>query len=202
MYRFYCMSYNVPYVPISTQSSVVLLCSTDCVGPHRAFASTPSSITDQSINHTLLFTIFIPWLFLQAELYTGGGAEYYVRSWDSKDYLLCLNTYSLCLTFLFSIILILLLLQNKRPLLETKIAQAQNKKRGMWSLGSQRISAADHKRGVTSSAPAVPVAASVYGSAGRGGAQESATGRSSSKANQGRGSNLLESAMTGLELVG
>jgi hypothetical protein len=85
------------------------------------------------------------------------------------------------------------LLQNKRELLEKKITQAQNKKRGMWSLGSERISAADHKRGVTSKKAPVPVAA-------RGGAQE--TGRSSSKANQGRGSNALESVMTGLEFVG
>jgi hypothetical protein len=103
------------------------------------------------------------------------------------------------LTFLVPFILILLLLQNKRALLEAKITQAQNKKRGMWSLGSQRISAADHKRGVTSSAP-VPVATSGRGSAARGGAQE--TDQSSSKAKQGRGSNLLESAMTGLEFVG
>jgi hypothetical protein len=83
-------------------------------------------------------------------------------------------------------------LQNKRELLESKIAKAQNKKRGMWSLGSERISASDHKRGVTSKKAPVPVT--------RGGAQE--TGRSSSKANQGRGSNALESVMTGLEFVG
>jgi hypothetical protein len=62
----------------------------------------------------------------------------------------------------------------------------------MWSLGSERISAADHKRGVTSKKAPLPVA--------RGGAQE--TGRSSSKAKQGRGSNALESVMTGLEFVG
>jgi hypothetical protein len=69
----------------------------------------------------------------------------------------------------------------------------------MWSLGSQRISAADHKRGAKGNAP-VPVASSGRGSAARGGAQE--TDRSSSKAKEGRGSNLLESAMTGLEFVG
>jgi hypothetical protein len=88
-------------------------------------------------------------------------------------------------------------LQNNRALLEAKIAGAQSKKRGMWSLGSQRISAADHKRGVT--AKNVPALA-----AARGGAQEAEAGRSGkSKAkNQGRGSSVLESAMTGLELVG
>jgi hypothetical protein len=93
-------------------------------------------------------------------------------------------------------------LQNKRALLETKIARAQDKKRGMWSLGSERISAADHKRGVTTSKKAVAATSSrSSGSAARGGAQE--TGRSSSKqANQGRGSNALESVMTGLEFVG
>jgi hypothetical protein len=107
------------------------------------------------------------------------------------------------LTPLSFIIHFVLLLQNKRELLETKIARAQTKKRGMWSLGSERISAADHKRGVTSKNVPVPVAAASSRSGksvARGGAQE--TGRSSSKANQGRGSNALESVMTGLEFVG
>lgn len=73
----------------------------------------------------------------------------------------------------------------------------------MWSLGSERISAADHKRGVTGKNGPVPVASANNrngGSVARGGAHE--TDRSSSKANQGRGSNALESVMTGLEFVG
>jgi hypothetical protein len=155
-----------------------------------------------------LFTNVLPCFSSQAELYTGGGAEYYV-SCDYKDssHLSSLHTEFLSQFFFNHHSFCVVPLQNKRALLETKIARAQTKKRGMWSLGSERISAADHKRGVTSKKAPVPVAAAATsssrssGSVGRGGAQAE-TGRSSSKATQGRGSNALESVMTGLEFVG
>ena len=36
--------------------------------------------------------------------------------------------------------------QDKRDLLESVIAQAQQRKLGIWSQGASRVSAADHKR--------------------------------------------------------
>ena len=169
---------------------------------------TVTVLSPRVVEHTLLFTNVLPCFSLQAELYTGGGAEYYVSCGSKDSYhfsslhaeFLSLSLFIFHLSSSFCVVL----LQNKRALLESKITKAQNKKLGMWSLGSERISAADHKRGVTSKKAPVPVAAArsrSSGSAARGGAQAE-TGRSSSKANQGRGSNALESVMTGLEFVG
>jgi endonuclease YncB( thermonuclease family) len=139
-----------------------------------------------------------------AELYTGGGAEYAVRSIKEIIALLSL--------FLSHIKLLMLLSQGKRVLLEQTIAKAQRRKAGMWSLGSKRVSAADHKRGgpaPNNKAPAVKDRALQTSNAYN---KKKSTTKIANPAyktpvgatanNNKRGGRLLDTAVTGLELLG
>ena len=106
--------------------------------------------------------------------------------------------------------------QGKRDLLESKIAQAQQKKLGIWSQGASRVSAADHKRinrgqelGKASPSPTTFSAAHTFrnltncpavANGVRGGRNEKVAkiknGSTQKKAT------MLEAAVTGLELLG
>jgi endonuclease YncB( thermonuclease family) len=78
-----------------------------------------------------------------AELYTGGGAEYCVRTASQWTRI----TSSLYARFQVTHCLFSLPQQNNRAALERRIDRAKRKGRGMWALGDQRVSAADYKRG-------------------------------------------------------
>lgn len=89
-----------------------------------------------------------------AELYTGGGAEYnvgirYPASAALFHDLVCANSKLACVSFhslLYFGTFLPPINQNNRKLLEDKIALAKRERRGVWSQGEQRISAAEYKR--------------------------------------------------------
>jgi len=96
--------------------------------------------------------------------------------------------------------------QDNRDELERKIALAQRRRKGMWSLGVQRISAADHKRGVvrppSGKLRPVPVASATATTAGTEtrtyGAKQTNLDK---EKRERRRSNLLETVVTGLEVA-
>jgi len=158
-----------------------------------------------------------------AELYTSGGAEYWVRIYlyffsASEEIIIWLNLFLYPSVFRFY--------QDNLEILERKIAHAKHKKRGIWSQGTNHITAAEHKRilrgdkakegaplstfaGALGDVTNSPKAA--YGGArGGGGGVETKTSKSNSKENEStirkkkneRRSTLLDVAVTGLEVVG
>lgn len=110
--------------------------------------------------------------------------------------------------------------------MESKIAQAQTKKLGIWSQGAHRVSAAEHKRvnrnGQAKGAPSLSFAAAgtlhdltnspkvareVRGGSSGGGNNKPVKKKKNEnglaqKKKKDRSSGLLEAAVTGLEVVG
>lgn len=102
--------------------------------------------------------------------------------------------------------------KDKRESLEQTIADAQQKKRGIWSQGKKRVSAADHKRILRGDrAKETPSTSSFPGAlhdltnspkAAVAGARGGGVGAAKNNTKNERPSKLLDVAITGLELVG
>lgn len=85
-----------------------------------------------------------------AELYTGGGAEYYVRDLSpihlkQGSLVIAYHQPCLSLTIVPVIVFSCFFQTKKRDILEA-IQEAKKEKRGIWSLGDNRVSAAEQKR--------------------------------------------------------
>ena len=103
--------------------------------------------------------------------------------------------------------------QDKRDLLESTIAQAQQRKLGIWSQGASRVSAADHKRihrgqELSKESPAATQTfrnltnspAVAYGA--RGGSNDKGVKLLGKNGPTQKKTTMLETAVTGLELLG
>jgi len=144
-----------------------------------------------------------------AELYTSGGAEYWV---SRPHFIRFLFDCRGCCTYWHTHASRSVLFQDKRESLEQTIADAQQKKLGIWSQGKKRVSAADHKRILRGDrAKEAPSASSFPGAlhdltnspkAAVAGARGGGVGVAKNNAKNERRSKLLDVAITGLEMVG